>query len=881
MFRATRGVGMRRRFATHSSMSRASTIPRLSSAARSRQQRVARQLRELMSASVAIGSARSEPELLETIAERARTVRGAEQALVDVEVSIQESRRWSSKGARDGGFNLERDGAQLTTLARSSPHPVRLHRNELRSGRWLPQGASIMSAQVRGWLAAPLLTRESNIMGAIQLANKERGQFSEDDEFLLAQLAQIASVALENARLYAESQRQLAERARAEESMRLYRQIFASSSDAIAIIDPQGRYLEQNAAHRALIGYSDEELRDATPLIHLGEEAFNRVVQELLRAGEYRGELRSRARSGRLLDIDLAAFTVRKPAGEVLCHVGIKREISERKRVEDEIRARVRQQGAVVDLGRQALAGVEVAELMQHASEIVADTLGTDYCKVLELQPDGKTMLLSAGVGWKPGYVGHKTLSAGSDSHAGYTLLSSEPVIIDDLRTENRFSEALLQEHGVISGISVLIEGAERPFGVIGAHNRRHRTFTPDDVTFMNAVANVLAAAIERKRVEERLRESDRRFRQAQRSANIGAYDWDVSTGSITWSEELPVLRELGHDANFHTWLARIVPDDRAHVVEIMNDAVARGSDFDLEFRMATPKGTIWLASRGKVFREQPGGPAHVLGVVFDITARVQAGELLRRSEKLAVVGRLAATIAHEINNPLESVTNLLYLLEHHAGLDETARKYASLAQQELHRVAHIARQTLSFHRESTTSLPVRLSELLENVLRLHARRIAESNIQVETCFAFNDPVNVFPSEIQQVISNLVQNAIEATGSGGRLIIRLVPAREWRRPYRHGVRLMVCDNGPGIPADIRQQVFEPFFTTKGEKGTGLGLWVINGIVQKHNGGIRLRSRVTAGRSYTCFSIFLPVEAAIVQTVQRKQEAAAHPHEIAA
>ncbi len=541
--------------------------------------------------------------------------------------------------------------------------------------------------------------------------------------------------------------------------------------------------------------------------------------------------------------------------------------IIERRHTERETRDRVRQQAAVVELGRRALAGTEMTDLMQYTAEVVARTLDNEFCKVLELQPDGHTLRLIAGVGWKDGYVGSKLLNAGTASHAGFTLVSSGPVIIEDLRTESRFTEPLLQEHGVISGMSVLIEGHGQPFGVVGTHSRQRKRFTADDVTFLAAVANVLAAAIERKRVEQHLRESEERFRRAQQSANIAAYEWDLRSGAVRWSEELPVLKGLAPHDQFSAWLQNVHVEDQQRVTETLERALARQGDFDLEIRMATPRGDVWLAFRGQV------SAGRVLGVVFDITARKQSEELLRRSEKLAVMGRLAAAIAHEINNPLESVTNLLYLLEHHAALDPTARSYATLAQQELHRVAHIARQTLSFHRETATAVPIRLSEMLDNVLETYGRRIAEAGIQVERHYEFDAPVSVFPAEMQQVASNLILNAVEALGEQGRLIVHLAPAREWAGQRRRGVRLVVADTGPGVAQPHRQQIFEPFFTTKGERGTGLGLWVINGIVQKHRGSIRLRSRTTPGRSFTCFSIFLPLEAA-ASAPQATKEAAA-------
>lgn len=174
---------------------------------------------------------------------------------------------------------------------------------------------------------------------------------------------------------------------------------------------------------------------------------------------------------------------------------------------EKALKNRARQQAAVAQLGQHAVAGAEISALMNEVVAVVAETLSLEYCKVLELLPDGKALLLRAGVGWKEGYVGCATVPAGTDSQAGYTLLSNEPVIVEDLRTEKRFSgPPLLHDHGVISGMSAIIRGKERPFGVIGAHTTRRRAFTHDDAHFLQAVANILASAIERGRTEQELR---------------------------------------------------------------------------------------------------------------------------------------------------------------------------------------------------------------------------------------------------------------------------------------------------------------------------------------------------------------------------------------
>ncbi len=203
------------------------------------------------------------------------------------------------------------------------------------------------------------------------------------------------------------------------------------------------------------------------------------------------------------LTYDCRYAPLRNEKGEVTGVIGLATDISERKLVEEALRSRVRQQTAVAELGQRGLAGLELESLMEEAVSLVAENLGVEFAKVLELLPEAE-MLLRAGVGWREGYVGKARVSAGEESQAGYTLLSSEPVIVEDLRSERRFSgPPLLLEHDTVSGVSVIIPGPQRPFGVLGAHTRRRRAFTHDDIHFLQAVANILAETIERKRSEE------------------------------------------------------------------------------------------------------------------------------------------------------------------------------------------------------------------------------------------------------------------------------------------------------------------------------------------------------------------------------------------
>ena len=233
-----------------------------------------------------------------------------------------------------------------------------------------------------------------------------------------------------------------------------------------------------------------------------------------------------------------------------------------------------------------------------------------------------------------------------------------------------------------------------------------------------------------------------------------------------------------------------------------------------------------------------------------------QRTEALVRSEKLAAMGRLAGIIAHEINNPLEAISNALFLLREHPSLDNEARRFATLAEQELTRVAHITRQTLSFYRESQEPVSVSIFEVLDNVLELQSHRLRASGIKLDKEFRSSLVIQGYPNELKQVFLNLIGNAIEAMREGGRLRIRVDEQTE-QRTGRRGVKVSVCDTGSGIDSRYAKRIFEPFFTTKDAKGTGLGLWISRGIVQKYDGTIRFRSLHYVSGQATCFSVFIP------------------------
>jgi signal transduction histidine kinase len=255
--------------------------------------------------------------------------------------------------------------------------------------------------------------------------------------------------------------------------------------------------------------------------------------------------------------------------------------------------------------------------------------------------------------------------------------------------------------------------------------------------------------------------------------------------------------------------------------------------------------------------REPDGDITGIIVLGIDVTESKLAEKALLQSEKLAAVGRLASTIAHEINNPMESVTNLLYLARNESSLP-TIQQYLELAELELRRMSAITVQTLAFNKQLTCPTSVTCVDLLTAVLAIYESRLTNSGIAIERRKRANRSVLCMDGEIRQVLNNLVANAIDAMPHGGRLILRTHDATRWATGAQ-GLTLTIADTGTGISPENRQRVFEPFFTTKGLGGTGLGLWLSGDIVRRHHGYLNVRSSTSHGRSGTVFTLFLPLD----------------------
>ena len=326
--------------------------------------------------------------------------------------------------------------------------------------------------------------------------------------------------------------------------------------------------------------------------------------------------------------------------------------------------------------------------------------------------------------------------------------------------------------------------------------------------------------------------------------------------GKITsWNRSAEHLYGYAAEEAVGMPVARLAPIERHAEVERNRLILNAGGHVDpYQTERIRKDGTRWpvLLSVSPLLDTR----GHIVGacaIARDISAEKQSEEAVRRSEKLATAGRLAASIAHEINNPLEAVINLLYLARNDSS---NAAQYLTMAEQEVGRVAHLAQQTLGFVRDTNSATSVEPAAIMDEILQLYSRKLEGRQIRVARRYKDVRPIRCYPGELRQLLANLVVNAADAMSSQGSLSVRVAPGRDWSNA-REGIRITVADNGTGIPRENLRRIFEPFYTTKIDTGTGLGLWVSNGIVRKHGGSIRVRSRVNGHNHGTVFSIFLP------------------------
>ncbi|MFQ5598294.1 MAG: response regulator [Nitrospiria bacterium] len=549
---------------------------------------------------------------------------------------------------------------------------------------------------------------------------------------------------------------------------------------------------------------------------------------------------------------------------------------SGRKQADQDIQNRVRQLEAVAALGQLALASKEITSFMDQTVKTISQILGAAFCKILELQADGQGLRLRSGVGWKPGVVGNAVVGAERASQAGYTLLIKKPVIVEDLRTDTRFTgPSLLIDHGAISGLSVIISGQDCPYGVLGVHTKEKRRFTKDDIHFIQSVANILANAIECGRTHDRLREEKEFSENLINSSVDGILAFDRDCRYTIWNKGMERISGYGNEKVLGQCAFDVFPflketgEDR-HFFMALEGRHTRSEDRPYNVPGSGRSG--FFSGHYAPLYGNEGEVVGGLAVIRDMTERKKLEVELLQSRNLRSIGQLAGGFAHEFNNLLTPIIGHL-----ECALEQSAQQpalQASLipANKAAVRAAALTQELLAFGRQN----PLQLRSQDLHAIAEEAVHLLRQTIDRRIVLNLVSPKGLWPvlmdaHQIHQVILNLCINARDALDEHLREqsprppFIRLTltnvhlddAASKIRSDAKTGdfVCLSVSDNGPGIPKADRPRLFEPFFTTKEVgRGTGLGLASSYGIVKNHNGWIGLADSNGEGST---FEVYLP------------------------
>jgi PAS domain S-box-containing protein len=439
-----------------------------------------------------------------------------------------------------------------------------------------------------------------------------------------------------------------------------------------------------------------------------------------------------------------------------------------------------------------------------------------------------------------------------------------EPTVVKDVQSSELLPEAdratlTAVQAGAFIAVPLIKDG--RLVACLCTTDAAPRDWTEHEVELVWHTGERTWAAVERARAETALREGEERFRLFLENVHEYALvQLDPHLRFTSWNPGAErIFGYSSEDAIGKPFSLLLSPEDREAQLPCAEISSLDGDSRHEDARWLVRKnGTrIWARWVTEPIHNKEGVVTGFAKVLRDETDRLKTEMSLRQSEKLAVVGRMASSIAHEINNPLEAVTNLLYLARRGVISPEVG-EILEMAERELARVSHITTATLRFHRQTAEPNIVDIEEILESVLVLYEGRLKATGVAVERRYSLHPSISCQAVEIRQVIANLVSNAIDAMLKNTctpRLVVRLRTARS-PLSGQEGVRVMIADSGAGIQESARNHVFEPFFTTKSATGTGLGLWLSAETVAKHRGTLRFRSRIDGQYRGTVFSLFL-------------------------
>ncbi len=536
----------------------------------------------------------------------------------------------------------------------------------------------------------------------------------------------------------------------------------------------------------------------------------------------------------------------------------------DRERAEEKLRGRIRQQAVVVELGQRALSGTDLNTVMQEACILVSQTLGLEFCHVLETMPDRTSLFLRAGVGWKNDLVGNVVLCLSERDEGCFPIDSETPIIIKDLDERPCHCQPpLLSNHGITSGMNVQIPGDAGSFGVLGAHTRRRERFTHEDLHFLQAIANVLATAIGRKLSERKLRKSENRYRLLIESARDAVYT--TSGPGVLTSLNKAFEQLSGYPAGM--WVGKsfaglIHPEDLG-LARHVHDQVMKGERMPrYELRILKADGTYLTGEFAVQPLYEDNEIVGTFGIARDISERKRfERELIESKEKAEEMNRLKSAfltnLSHEIRTPLTSIIGFASILG--GEVSDEHREFIRLIEQSGQRLLATMNSLLDLSmleagsirlNKQSVNLVQEVAERIE-IHRAHARQKGvELTLKRPDC---EYRVDLDRSCLDRILYNLIGNAVKFTNNGH--------VRVEIRPRDSQIEICIEDTGVGIEPGFVPHLFEAFKQEnmgidRPFEGTGLGLAVTKKLVDLMNGAIHVES--TKGKGST-FSLVLPID----------------------
>ena len=570
---------------------------------------------------------------------------------------------------------------------------------------------------------------------------------------------------------------------------------------------------------------------------------------------------------GEVRYVNVRVEMVQDPEGRPQRLFGTVQDVTDRKASQLELERRTRQQAAIAELGLVALAQPDPRQIMERAMDAAARTLEVEYAKVLMRLPEGSLRLV-AGVGWRPGTVGQALVEPGAGSQAGFSIDATEPVVVEDLRTEQRFSgPPLLREHGVVSGISTTIRAQDGVWGVLGVHTTRRRAFNESDVLFVQTLANLIGNVIQQADAREVVRERNFLRQVGAEAAALGGWTVNLEDNAVTWSPELARIFETPADyqPDFDEDLRFYPPDHGERLMRAFEACASDGTPYDLELPAITLKGrSIWIRAIGQAQRGEDGKVREVRGAVQDISDRKRLESMLHQAQRLEAVGKLTGGIAHDFNNLLTVIVGTADLIIDATDEGSQMNSLAHTTRQAAQRGAELTRHLLAYARKQPLEpQPTHVGELLSSMDHLLRRTLGE-HIEIETIHGGGLwTALVDPAQLESAVLNMCLNARDAMPDGGRLTLETANVhldQDYARRHLEVspgqyVMIAVSDTGHGMEPAIADRVFEPFFTTKEVgQGTGLGLSMVYGFVKQSRGHIKLYTEPGRG---TTLKVYLP------------------------